>query len=114
MTGSFSGTQVVQDCSTDKGCNYLPPSDDTTSYGDVFNAVGGGVYALEWTADAIQIWHFPRTGIPQDIVDGAPDPSGWGTPQALFGTSTCDVGTHFANMSIVVNTVSGNRLSEGQ
>lgn len=97
---------MIQDCNTYEGCNYAPPAGDTTSYGDVFNAVGGGVYALEWTSDVIQIWHFPRTGIPQDIVDKVPDPSGWGAPQALFGTSSCDVGTHFSNMSIVLNIVS--------
>lgn len=100
------GTQEHQDCSLDVGCNYIPPATDTSSYGDVFNGVGGGVYALQWTSDAIQIWHFSRGDIPQDIIDKVPDPSNWGAPQALFGTSSCDVDSHFANMSIVVNTVS--------
>lgn len=78
-----------------------------STYGDSFNAVGGGVYAMDWTSDAIRIWHFPRGSIPQDIVNKAPDPSGWGTPQALFGGGTglysCDVETSFANMNIVIN-----------
>lgn len=85
----------------------MPPASDTSSYGDGFNAVGGGVYAVDWTADAISIWHFPRSSIPQDIVNKAPVPSSWGTPQAVFGGGSgiysCDVASSFANMSIVLN-----------
>ncbi|KAF3767719.1 family 16 glycoside hydrolase [Cryphonectria parasitica EP155] len=102
-TGDFSGTQEITDCNNPDGCNYIPPTSDTSSYGDDFNAVGGGVYALEWTSDILRIWHFARGGIPQDIIDQQPNPSNWGTPQALFGTDSCDVSTHFANMSIVLN-----------
>lgn len=109
-TGSFTGTQVVQDCTDSRGCNYIPPSSDTTSYGDTFNAAGGGVYALEWTSDTIKIWHFSRDNIPADITNQVPDPSGWGEPEALFGTSSCDVSTHFSDMSIVLNMVSNASL----
>lgn len=109
-SGTFAGSQMIHDCNDDKGCNYLPPAADTTSYGDVFNAVGGGVYALEWTSDAIKIWHFPRTGIPQDIIEKVPDPSSWGAPQALLDTSACDMEMHFSNMSIVLNIVSNTEL----
>lgn len=87
------------------GCNYLPPASHTHTYGDTFNAVGGGVYALDWTSEAIRIWHWPRQRIPADIVAKRPDPSGWGLPSALFGTSTCNVDQHFKNMSIVIQTV---------
>ncbi|OHE98845.1 mixed-linked glucanase [Colletotrichum orchidophilum] len=86
------------------GCNYLPPASDMHTYGDSFNAVGGGVYALEWTSEAISIWHWPRQSIPEDIVAKNPDPSGWGLPTALFGTSTCNVDTYFKDMSIVIQT----------
>lgn len=112
-TGLFTGTQQLVNCTSPNdadgysGCNYLPPTSDMSTYGDSFNAVGGGVYAMDWTSDAIRIWHFPRGSIPQDIVDKAPDPSGWGTPQALFGGGTglysCDVETSFANMNIIIN-----------
>jgi hypothetical protein len=87
------------------GCNYVPPSTDTSSYGDSFNAIGGGIYAVEWTDDTIKVWHFPRNAIPVDIVLKVPDPSGWGEPEALFGGSTCDVDTFFNDMSIVLTMV---------
>ncbi|KXH46651.1 mixed-linked glucanase [Colletotrichum salicis] len=104
-----AGQPLLLDCESpgttnNAGCNYLPPASDTHTYGDAFNAVGGGVYALEWTSEAISIWHWPRQSIPDDIVAKNPDPSGWGLPSALFGTSTCDVDTYFKDMSIVIQT----------
>lgn len=103
----FTGAQGYLDCAdTTYGCNFIPPTADTSSYGDDFNGVGGGVYALQWTDDAIKIWHFPRTGIPADIAAKQPDPSGWGLPQALFGSTGCDVPSHFSDMNIVLNIVS--------
>lgn len=108
----FSGTREYLDCAdTTYGCNFVPPTTDMSSYGDDFNGVGGGVYALQWTDDAIKIWHFPRNGIPADIVAKQPDPSRWGLPQALFGSTSCDVPSHFNDMNIVLNIVSfGGRL----
>ncbi|EXF80433.1 mixed-linked glucanase [Colletotrichum fioriniae PJ7] len=105
-----AGQPLLLDCESpgttnNAGCNYLPPASDTHTYGDAFNAVGGGVYALEWTSEAISIWHWPRQSIPDDIIAKNPDPSGWGLPSALFGTSTCDVDTYFKDMSIVIQTV---------
>lgn len=62
---------------------------------------------MDWTSETIQVWHFPRGSIPQDIVDKTPDPSTWGVPQAVFGGGSgvlsCDVETSFHNMSIVIN-----------
>lgn len=83
----------------------MAPSSDSFSYGDSFNSIGGGVYALEWTDEAIKIWHFPRTAIPSDITAKQPDPSSWGEPEALFGGSSCDVDDFFNDMSIVLNMV---------
>ncbi|KAI0593865.1 glycoside hydrolase family 16 protein [Biscogniauxia sp. FL1348] len=106
----FIGVQGETDCSPDLnnfGCNYLSPTSDATSYGDAFNAEGGGVYALEWTSDDLKIWHFPRSAIPDDIAFApvsSPDPSTWGAPQARFGGSSCDPDTYFFNMSLVINT----------
>ena len=77
------------------------------SYGDAFNAEGGGVYAMEWDEDALRIWHFPRSGIPDDIVlpGGGPDPESWGPPQAVFGGAGCDPETYFYDLSLVINIV---------
>lgn len=65
------------------------------------------MYALLWSASALQVWHFPRGGVPLDVTSKTPDPSGWGPPQALFGgTGSCDVSKHFADMTIVLDIVS--------
>ncbi|KAH0433604.1 mixed-linked glucanase [Colletotrichum camelliae] len=106
---AVSGQTLLTDCTSpgttnNAGCNYVPPTSDTHTYGDPFNAVGGGVYALEWTDDAISVWHWPRQSIPADILSKKPDPSGWGLPTALFGTSTCEVDKYFKDMSIVIQT----------
>jgi hypothetical protein len=106
----FTGSQSNTDCTSpgsngDLGCSYVPPTTDSYSFGDTFNAIGGGVYALEWTDEAIKIWHFPRTAIPDDITAKQPDPSTWGEPEALFGGSNCDVDDYFNDMSIVLNMV---------
>lgn len=67
------------------------------------------MYAMEWDAEDIKIWHFPRSAIPIDISLApitAPNPSSWGPPQAVFGGSSCNVDSYFYNMSLVINTVS--------
>jgi len=86
------------------GCAYI--SSDSTSYGAGFNAVGGGVYATEWTGQAIAIWFWSRAKIPADIHAGTPDPSKWGTPMAHFcgGPGYCDIDAHFKNMQIIFDT----------
>ena len=86
------------------GCAYM--SHDTTSYGAGFNAAGGGVYATEWTDQAIAIWFFPRSRIPADLQSGQPDPTQWGTPMAHFcgGSGYCDIDAHFQNMQIIFDT----------
>ncbi|EGX94761.1 GPI anchored endo-1,3(4)-beta-glucanase [Cordyceps militaris CM01] len=99
---------VAQDTNCDVGtqnigCGYVPPAADTSSYGDTFNAVGGGVYAMQWDDDFIKVWHFDRAAAPADIAAKRPDPAGWGKPQAVYGGQSCDVQSHFRDMSIVLN-----------
>ena len=105
----YSGILRDADCGvgTDNvGCGFNPPESDTSSYGDSFNAVGGGVYAMEWDSEYISIWHFPRGAIPADIVAKRPDPKKWGLPQSLFGGSKCNVNDYFRDMRLVLNIVS--------
>ncbi|KIW68755.1 hypothetical protein PV04_04677 [Phialophora macrospora] len=104
-TGAFSGSLETDDCdvnapgqATNAGCAIK--SQDTSSYGSGFNANGGGVYATEWTSDAISIWFFPRDGIPSDISSGSPDPSNWGLPHGQF-TGNCDVDEHVKDQKLV-------------
>lgn len=71
--GNFTGEVVSDNCfdrapwqPPNKGCSVEASNENT--YGDGFNKAGGGVYALEWTEDLIQVWHFPRSEIPSDIT----------------------------------------------
>ena len=104
-TGAFSGTMATNNCDinaagqgTNVGCTIH--TGNTQTYGEGFNAAGGGVYATEWTSDAISIWFFPRSAIPSDLNSGAPNPDNWGLPMVQF-TGGCDIDEHFKNQQIV-------------
>ncbi|BCS19055.1 glycoside hydrolase family 16 protein [Aspergillus puulaauensis] len=101
----FSGSLLTSNCfvnaegqDNNAGCGIQ--SDSTESYGAGFNSGSGGVYATEWTGDAISVWFFPRSSIPEDIGSGNPDPSSWGTPSGKFAGS-CDIESHFGDMQII-------------
>ncbi|KAL4802665.1 concanavalin A-like lectin/glucanase domain-containing protein [Aspergillus unguis] len=104
-SSGFSGTLLTSNCDVNAagqadnaGCGIQHT--DSNSYGAGFNAAGGGVYATQWTDEAISIWFFPRSSIPGDISSGNPDPSAWGTPAARFAGS-CDIPAHFSDMQII-------------
>lgn len=104
-TGAFSGSLETSNCdvnaanqANNAGCSIR--SSDSQSYGSGFNAAGGGVFATEWTSQAISIWFFPRGAIPSDISSGNPDPSGWGLPQGQF-TGACDIDDKVHNQQLV-------------
>ncbi|KAI9741089.1 MAG: hypothetical protein M1834_002802 [Cirrosporium novae-zelandiae] len=84
------------------GCQIA--STETNTYGDGFNSAGGGVYATEWTSDAITIWFFSQGSVPSDISSGSPDPSSWGTPISRFPNTSCDIDSKFKNQQIVFDT----------
>lgn len=116
---SFSGTMSTHNCDVDApgqtenaGCSIQAPETDTILYngekcshstaGPDFNAQGGGVYAMEWTASSISITFHPRGYIPADIVAGKPDPSSWtNKPVAVF--EGCAFDSHVKELSLVVN-----------
>jgi hypothetical protein len=72
-----------------------------TSWGNGFNAAGGGVYAMLWTSSSIKVWQFQQGQIPSDISNGAPWPESWGTPVANW--VGCDFSQLMNNMNIVGN-----------
>ena len=74
----------------------------TTSYGSGFNALGGGVYAMQWTSDYIRVWFFPRGAIPSDITNKAPNPASWGLPSANLQGS-CVIDQHFQGHKLILN-----------
>ncbi|KXX77037.1 hypothetical protein MMYC01_206103 [Madurella mycetomatis] len=53
----------LMSCEGNVGCTQVPAASAPEShYGAAFNAAGGGVYAMEWTDEAIRLWFFPRGG----------------------------------------------------
>ncbi|EXJ60435.1 endo-1,3(4)-beta-glucanase [Cladophialophora yegresii CBS 114405] len=104
-TGAFSGSMVTDNCdvnapdqAANAGCSI--DTQDNLSFGSGFNANGGGVYATEWTSEAISMWFFPRNSIPSDIANGQPDPSNWGLPKGQF-TGGCDIDEHVKDQQLV-------------
>ncbi|KAL8715378.1 MAG: hypothetical protein Q9220_000711 [cf. Caloplaca sp. 1 TL-2023] len=104
MHTSSGCTLAGSNCQGNTGCPIKPAG--ANNYGTGFNNANGGVYAMEWTSGSINIWFFPRTGVPSDISSSAPNPSGWGTATASFigGSDSCDIDSHFINNNIVFDT----------
>jgi len=107
----FSGSLTTGNCDinaqgqfANQGCGFSAST--SSSYGTGFNSNGGGVYAMEWTSNAISIWFWPKGTAPGDVSGSAPNPQGWGKPQSRF--SGCDFDNHFSNNQIVFdNTFCG-------
>lgn len=104
IAGSQDGANLENsDCSSgnsNDGCSV------TTSapYGDNFNNLGGGVYAMQMESSGVYIWFFPRDNIPADIQSGNPRTQNWGLPYVAFnGGSGCNVDSFFNNLNIVFN-----------
>lgn len=107
QTEFTDSTTLTTDCTgTDnQGCGNLAHS--TATYGADFNAQGGGIYATEWTSSAIKIWFWAKGTVPSGILGeihgGAPNPSSWGRPAALF-QGGCNIDTFFKDHHIVFDT----------
>ncbi|KAL8752855.1 MAG: hypothetical protein Q9199_005460 [Rusavskia elegans] len=96
-------TLASSSCEGGLGCHIKP--EGSNNYGTGLNNAGGGVYAMEWTSGSINIWFFPRNGIPGDMTRPNPNPSTWGTATASFvGGDNCNIDQHFKNNNIVFDT----------
>ena len=88
---------------TNAGCGIIGTR---SSYGELFNALGGGVFATWWNLNEsstpfIAMWFFPRQNVPVDIQKGTPMPNSWGHPYALFQLGAdCPV-SHFSEHKII-------------
>jgi len=71
--------------------------------GKVLNDMGGGVIAVWWLTNGFSMYHFPRNKIPEDVVNGSPDPSTWGRPWRFFPFGSDCASSHFKNMKITLN-----------
>ncbi|EIM92458.1 uncharacterized protein STEHIDRAFT_47968 [Stereum hirsutum FP-91666 SS1] len=107
-SSNFTG-QIVEsngepelDCTGCDGCSGCGITEwSRASYGPTFDAQDGGVFAMKWDQDGIAVWSFYRVAVPQDIVDGSPDPSTWGEPSAALAPDNCNPLTYFVNHSII-------------
>lgn len=61
----------------------------------------GGIFALEWTAGGIKMFHFRRNAIPKDIKAGKPNPSKWGKPDQFIHPDGCNP-RQFKDLVLVV------------
>ncbi|KAG8864259.1 hypothetical protein FRB96_006080 [Tulasnella sp. 330] len=99
----FFGTINSTDCNTavnnNEGCAVTDQS--YSSSGATLQAIGGGVYAMQWDDTGISVWFFPRPTVPNDVTDLNPDPTTWGEPMAYLSPDDCDVVSHFADHVIV-------------
>ncbi|KAF1998538.1 glycoside hydrolase family 16 protein [Amniculicola lignicola CBS 123094] len=101
-----TGTQGLTNCALDSssgysGCDVTAPN--TNTYGTGFNAVGGGVYIMEWTDEDIKIWFFTRGEIPDSVAGNTPDTTEFGTPLANF-KGDCDIPTRFQEHRFIFDT----------
>ncbi|KAF2713810.1 glycoside hydrolase family 16 protein [Pleomassaria siparia CBS 279.74] len=100
QTGTALNYNCYNGTDSNAGCGVSGP---TNTFGAAYNALGGGVYALELRSAGIRVWSFPRSNIPSDITSKSPDPSTWGTALADFPNLECDISSHFKNQTIVVD-----------
>ncbi|KAK7057245.1 putative glycosidase C21B10.07 [Favolaschia claudopus] len=109
QTREQHGHTVSTQCDTrfnyNQGCgvSFTKPN----SYGQPFNANGGGWYAMSRGERGIFIWFWSRydSSVPLEVSQGLstvnPDPDLWGKPDAAFPTDSCDYQSHFDAHNIV-------------
>jgi len=106
---NFTGTIVQTNGVDNLQCNAFIDNNagcgvtewSRASYGPYFDSQGGGVFAMKWDANGIAVWSFYRAAIPQDIIQGLPNPSNWGEPVAELAPSSCNITEYFVDHSIV-------------
>ncbi|KAK2463550.1 hypothetical protein APHAL10511_004301 [Amanita phalloides] len=110
-TLTTAGTEVLSNvmhdvcASSDKdnrGCGFH--DNNSSSYGQVFNNGGGGIFAHRWDSTGITIWRFNRDNIPSDITARQPNPVTWPTPVAFWSSESCDIAANFYNHVLVLDT----------
>ena len=98
----------TKDCNanhdSNAGCSFHDP--DPNSYGDGFNSAGGGVFAMEWTANSISIWRWSQGSQPGDALGDSPNPSSWGKPSANWAASDadCNLQSSLSQHNIIFDT----------
>lgn len=99
-TGSSLESNCDHSSNDNAGCGVQGPD---SSFGPALNENGGAIMAVEWRSAGIRMWQFARNSVPSDITNKAPTPDAWGTADADFPDTDCNIGSHFRNNSIIVN-----------
>lgn len=104
QTGLFTNANCDSAANDNSGCGSMANDTATpNNYGQGLSDDDGGVYITEWTSAFVRVWFFGRSDIPSSVTEGSPDVSEFGLPMANFQGS-CNIDTHFANHSIIINT----------
>ncbi|KAI0059352.1 2 beta-glucanase [Artomyces pyxidatus] len=104
-----TGTPTNNDCNAaddnNAGCGVQTSGGN--NYGPGFNNNGGGWYAMERTSSFVKVWFWARNdgSVPSDVQSGAGsvDTDNWGTPDAYFPNTDCDIASHFQASNIIIN-----------
>ncbi|KAK0482623.1 glycoside hydrolase family 16 protein [Armillaria novae-zelandiae] len=103
ITGTaVGGTNCAANETSNAGCGFRSASD--VSFGAAFNGNGGGVYAMKWDDDGIQVYFWTPDSVPSDVGAGTPVPSRWGVPMANWPSSTCNSTKYFYDHSFIFDT----------
>lgn len=102
VLGSVMGKLCASSDTSDAGCAFQ--DGNSTSFGQGFNGIGGGVFAHLWNSDGVKMWRFQRDQIPADITAKKPDPSGWPAPVGYWSSDSCDMGSNFYDHTLVFDT----------
>jgi hypothetical protein len=108
MIGKLTGNL---DCSTDTGCTSTSA---VNTFGPNFNRAGGGVFALLWKHNSIQVWIWPRNSVPADVLSLQPNPSHWGIPNTHFTLGEACTAKHFVDHQLVLNTTFCGRWASAE
>ncbi|KAI0260897.1 2 beta-glucan [Gloeopeniophorella convolvens] len=105
MSGSHTGLNCDTAANGNSGCGVS--LSDANSYGPSFNSNGGGWYAMERTPQFVKVWFWSRNSksVPNEVMNGAGsiNSDNWGTPDAYFPNTQCNIDSHFGPASIIIN-----------
>ena len=99
-----SGTLLTNDCAFANSYTGCAVTSNRLAGADL-NAVGGGVFAMLWTSQGMEMWTFERDAIPPSISNRSATPllAEFGAPVANFQGS-CNFDAHFRDQQMIFNT----------
>ncbi|KAG6850215.1 hypothetical protein H0H93_016394 [Arthromyces matolae] len=105
-----SGKTVYTNCSSsdDDGRGCVVQETKTNSFGDGFNAAGGGVFATQIDISGVYMWFWSRPDIPTSISGATPtsniDSTTFGTPSAAWPATGCNFTEFFTPQQLILLT----------